>query len=387
MSLTANLLGYAGDVRVAMYAASLVLIPSGMSIVCWGVFKAYEKNIYFSIVAIIDNALRVGLSIIALHAGCGLAGLMLISLASSFTGLFLGYLLIRKKIIHKIKFKIDLQVCKRILRSTITFAMISIVVSLHWRVGVIILEKVEGSSAVGIFSAAFRLFNMIESFIIAFGLSVFPNISRRFGKESDGFERISVDSARYIVIVVFLLACVTTFLSGDIIRLIYGVKFMEAERVLQVLVWASVPFSMVTVFAYSLFSSFKQRVDLTINVIGVLSNVLLCLLLVPRFSYLGLSFAIVGSTCVLLICQRIFINENLFRLRLTKIMGPPFLSSLGMVACVFVLRPILNLYLLLAGSIFVYFFILLLLKGLKEKELVYLKRYSMSLIQYWKLFV
>jgi O-antigen/teichoic acid export membrane protein len=216
---------------------------------------------------------------------------------------------------------------------------------------------------------------------------VFPNISRRFGKESDGFERISVDSARYIVIVVFLLACVTTFLSGDIIRLIYGVKFMEAERVLQVLVWASVPFSMVTVFAYSLFSSFKQRVDLTINVIGVLSNVLLCLLLVPRFSYLGLSFAIVGSTCVLLICQRIFINENLFRLRLTKIMGPPFLSSLGMVACVFVLRPILNLYLLLAGSIFVYFFILLLLKGLKEKELVYLKRYSMSLIQYWKLFV
>jgi O-antigen/teichoic acid export membrane protein len=162
---------------------------------------------------------------------------------------------------------------------------------------------------------------------------------------------------------------------------------MEAGRVLQVLVWGSVPFSMVTVFAYSLFSSFKQRVDLGINAIGLLSNVLLCFLFIPRFSYLGLSFAIVGSTCVLLACQRIFINEKLFRLRLSKIMGPPFLSSVGMVACVFVFRPVLNLYVLLTGSVFVYFFILLVFKGLKEKEVLYLKRYSMSVIQYWKLFV
>jgi len=382
MSFLAIIFRYTEEVRIAFYVASFILIPSSLSAVFRGVFKAFQKNFYITLAAIIENIFRVGISVAILYCGLGLSGLMTASLTAALLGFLIAVYLIRNKLPTTTKFEMDSGFCRRIVKTSITFALISIVVSFYWQIGIIILSKIEGPSAVGIFSAASRLFNMILGFIVAFGVSVFPIISKKYEILSAEFERVSVNSARYLVIFVLFLAIVTTFLSEDIIQFLYGIKFKESAEVLRVLLWATVPFSMVTVFAYSLFSSYNQKADLAINFVGLASNVFLNLLLVPRLSYLGTSLAMFGSTTILLICQYVFINYKLFRLKLAKILASPILCSLLTVIFIIMLRSKINLYLLIAASTFLYFFALYFLKGFDESEKAYLKNLSLSVLQF-----
>lgn len=384
LCLTANVLGYEKDVKIALYIGSLLLIPSGFSVVGSGVFKAFEKNIYLTIVAVIENMLRVGLSLVALFMGFGVSGLMVVSLGSTSVGILLMFYFINSMITTKVAFELDLEFCKTILRATFTFAMIGIVVSLYWRVGVIMLSKFEGAAAVGIFSAAFRLYFIVVSLIVAFGVSVFPTISKKYEDQPNEFGKVCVDAARYVVILVIFIAVVGTFVSEDIIRLLYGGRFKDSVCVLQILIWGAVPYSMVTVFAYSLFSSYNQKVDLAINLVGLLSNVFLNILLVPRFSYIGTSYALVGSTCILLMCQYIFIRRRLFAFNLARIVGMPLLSSTMMITLILVFRSKVNLYLLIVVSGFVYFLVLYFFNGFKEYEKVYLRNLCTSALRTWR---
>jgi O-antigen/teichoic acid export membrane protein len=381
MSLAANISGYETDVRIGMYVMSLALIPGSLSVVCTGIIKAFERNAYILLASFVESLVGVGISIAALQMGFGLASLMTVALGAGVLGLFLRVSLIKTKVMAGIELEISVKLCKRILRSALTFGMIGIVVSLYWRIGIIILSKIEGPWAVGIFSAGFKLFALVQGFITAFGMSVFPSISRRFEVSSGEFASISVKAAKYILMSVLFLAVVITFLAGRIISLLYGVKFGEAGVVLQVLIWATVPYSMVTVFAYSLFSSYNQKVDLAINCLGLVAVVALSIVLVPRFSYLGTSLAVVISTCLLLICQCVFINRKLFRIELRKILALPALSSVIVILFVMSLRSTVNLYLLLACSGFVYFSCLYFLGGFDEGEKEFIKRVTSDFVQ------
>jgi O-antigen/teichoic acid export membrane protein len=198
------------------------------------------------------------------------------------------------------------------------------------------------------------------------------------------FERISINAARYIVILMLYMAIIITFLSEHIIEFLFGSKFTESAGVLKILIWATVPYSMVTVFAYSLFSSFNQRVDLAINGIGLASNVLLNILLIPRFSYLGTSFAVVVSACILLICQWIFINRNLFPLKMTRILLRPLLGAAIMVSFIVLLRSKVNIYLLLFGATFPYGCSLYLLGAFDGSEMAYLRQVTSRLFHFRK---
>ena len=64
-------------------------------------------------------------------------------------------------------------------------------------------------------------------------------------------------------------------------------------------------------FAYTLIASNNQKMDLQVNVIGMVCNVGLNLLLIPKFSYLGAGIATLISICIFLVLQYFFIEKHL----------------------------------------------------------------------------
>ena len=100
-------------------------------------------------------------------------------------------------------------------------------------------------------------------------------------------------------------------LAEPILRLLYGNAFNAAANTLRVLIWTIIPYSFVRYHAYVLVAGHRQRIDLLLNVIMSVFNVLLNLVLIPRYNHLGAAAATLVSLCILALLQYRYLHRHL----------------------------------------------------------------------------
>jgi O-antigen/teichoic acid export membrane protein len=124
----------------------------------------------------------------------------------------------------------------------------------------------------------------------------------------------------------------TTILADRLIAVVFGSTYANSARPLQILVWSSV-FIFVSIPFGNLFNSLnKQAIVAKAAGIGVVLNVILNLLLIPRYSLIGASIATVSTEFLILALflfwsRRIGYTISLNRL-LTTILKVSILSAL-----------------------------------------------------------
>ncbi len=174
----------------------------------------------------------------------------------------------------------------------------------------VMISFMAGSTAVGIYSSAYKIITVFTTIYTVYTYVVFPLMSKLY-KDSEDLLKVSYEkSIKYLLMIMLPFAIGITIYSQDIITFIYGESYIFAGDVLKILIW-NVLFIMINGASTSLLNSSNSEVAVTkINGLACLVNVVLNLFLIYYLSYIGASIATVITGVIIFILMTYIILKK-----------------------------------------------------------------------------
>ena len=316
LSISASLVGLAAvGVNFALIHSTLVLLPSILislsfvvstySGVPVSLFTGRDRMHWQLMESVISLFILLGLIILARR------GLSLLKVSSiylfSYTCICLTLVARGAWLIRPRLWAGDKLFRKSLVTDAINLLSVNVLLTVHWSLELYFLQLWQSSTAVGIYNAAYKLaivFRLAPSIIM---MSLIPEAARRAAcNDLEFIRRIWVKTARLFIVVGCGLAIFVLPLSSFIIRATYSSGFENSSRVLMVLIIALLPLFVQSVTQSLLYAAGHYR-DLTMGYgIGLASQAVLDLMLIPRFGVQGAAVAFLISECIILICLVFF---------------------------------------------------------------------------------
>ncbi|MGZ4851487.1 MAG: flippase [Candidatus Bathyarchaeia archaeon] len=367
-------LGYTGETIAVVYLLTLSTVFAAVTASFYVIFQSFERMEYQSVAGILSSLLMLTGAIILISRGAGVVAFAATSLITS--ALVLGYsffVYVRK--FQLFKAEADLNFWWPTIRQALPFGLSSVFVTIYFWIDSLMLSLIQGNQAVGFYNAGYRLVFSLLFIPSVFSTAVFPAMSRFYISSRDALQLMWKEFLRFMLILSIPIAVGTTLLAGRIVALIFGEGYAPSVAVLQLLIW-----SLVFIFANATFvrlfeSANKQIVVTKITGLMVIINVAINLVLIPKFSYVGASFAILITEFIALVILFFLAERSLYVLKKTelanivlKIVGAS--AIMGLFIAYF---QTFNLLLVVVSAALLYFGILYLVKGIEKADIVLMK--------------
>lgn len=185
----------------------------------------------------------------------------------------------------------SLQLARELLRDCWPLVLSGIVYMVSLRIDQVMLGQMADSHEVGIYASAVKVAEIwffIPSAIVA---SVFPNIVKAKESGEREFHGRLQKLFNLLAFIGYAIAIPTTFLAGFVVHLLYGDAYAAAAPMLVVLIWSDL-FVNLGVARNSYLLAMRWNWSLfAMAASGAVANVLLNLVLIPRYGGLGAAFA------------------------------------------------------------------------------------------------
>ncbi len=271
-----------------LWAIALLVLAAAPGTVATGLsalFTAYEKAEYPAAVATLTTLVKVSLGTIALVLGLGFVGLAGISIVvNAVTLAVLGVLAWRLFFRPRLEFDLGFQ--RHAVRESFPLMLNNLLATLFFKVDVTLLEPIRGTRQVGWYSAGYKFvdaFNLVPSL---FTFALFPVMSRQAHEDKAALRRSYTLAIKLLVGVALPLALVTTAAAPLLVGILGGSAYLPfGAQALAILIW-SIPFGWInSVTNYVLIALGQQRGLTRAFAISLVFNVVLNLLLLPRYGF------------------------------------------------------------------------------------------------------
>jgi len=187
------------------------------------------------------------------------------------------------------------------------FALLLIFSVFYLRTSLILVGILKGAFFTGLYGSAFKF---IEALILvpqSLALALFPLSSRLFAEDKEKLAGIYQKGLAVLLLLSLPFAFVMLFLPQLIINLAYGKDYLAAVPVFSVLGFAVVLFFLNSLPANIILNSPKVRQFLPLAALNLAIKVVLCLILISRFSIVGAAWAVVGGEIAGLLINNWFV--------------------------------------------------------------------------------
>ena len=223
--------------------------------------------------------------------------------------------------------RLDLTVAKKMLLIGRQFFAIDIVLAIYARTNGFILAALNLGEQVGIFSAAFRLFSLIDMMAVAVNTSISPAVYAA-SKEPELMIRGVKLVARYYMVSGFFVGAVLLGRAEWLMTTLFKTEFAQSANILKLMAVVMASRFILNPLSNVIFAMNKERFIL-ITLTGVAAfTVVAGLILIPLYGA-------IGAACVFLAGELIMVvlwltkSEGLFSgLGLWKLLALPFFSAL-----------------------------------------------------------
>lgn len=218
--------------------------------------------------------------------------ILAIVLESIILALFYIYLATKNRLLNKSIFQIpQSDLAKKLLKNSWPLLLSSLVIMIYMRIDQILIKEYLGESQLGIYSAALRLSEGWYFLPTVVASSLYPAILNAKNTDSDLY-RLRLEKLFVILIWgAILIALIVSFSSTYIVDILYGNKYEGASSVLTIHIWASVfVFGGVAANCWVLAENLQKYVNYFL-VTGLILNVVLNIVFIPRYGLVGSAFA------------------------------------------------------------------------------------------------
>jgi O-antigen/teichoic acid export membrane protein len=305
-----DLLGYAHPVLAGTAWMALTLVPRSLSEAVQGVLRGIRQYAaYLVIEAVLGGGLIVGAGLMLLRHGSlrtAIATEIAASVAASLAALAFA-----------LKYKTRgaiWQKASHLVKSSAVFNVYSFIGSLYDRFDVLLLSRMAGDYATGIYSVAYRALGLTQ--ILAYGLlySLLPALSRSAG----GIEnRRRLEGAMgFLLSVAFAVVLATMVFADPAVRLLLGERYAESALALKILIWAVMLRYVNCALNIALLAAGREKVFIVTSLVCLSVNFIGNLVFIPVFSWRAAAVMTIVTELVLLAQNLYWVRRALGRVAL-----------------------------------------------------------------------
>ena len=369
--LIVNISGYDQQTIQVFYFIAVYTVLSAFSQIFYSVFQANEKMEYKSVGIILNAALLLIGVLVVIYSRSNISQLSLMyAMVGSCTLAYSLIIFSWKFSMPKLKF--DQKSWKSLLKNSWPFAITGISINLYLWIDTILLSLIQGPTAVGLYTASYNLILVLLFIPGVFNDAVFPLMSQYYISSKEGFKTAFEKLFKIMMLVAIPLGVGTIILADQIILVIYGENYTGAVIALQILIWSTVLIYARSPFERLLETSDKQLVVSKIFIIGVLFNVILNIILIPHYSYIGAGVVTVLTDILVLSILVYITRESRIFFTTRKSLLKIIIASLVMGIIIYKLSN-MNLFLLIGLGTIIYIMGLLLLRIFDDTEILIIK--------------
>jgi O-antigen/teichoic acid export membrane protein len=163
-----------------------------------------------------------------------------------------------------------------------------------------------------------------------------------------------------------------TLLADEIIEVIYGHNFQNSVIALQILSWDILLVFLYGCISFLLVAINKQHQMALFAGCTAFINIILNLILIPKYSYVGSAFATIAAESFLLVAYICLSGRYFHFLPLHRIIIKPIIACCLMGLFVYYFHEI-NLAVIISLAIVLYFSVLFIIKGFSKDDISLLK--------------
>jgi O-antigen/teichoic acid export membrane protein len=290
--------GYPGDVRAAVALLSLSSLVAILAKTAQAVFLGIEETRPIAVSLMIRRFSSAAVGIVALLAGAGLVVVSGIYLGGVLLGLaYLGFRLRRPDI--KLRRSASLTRARAVAIIALPLGLSLVFGSLLARLDAVLLSLLKDNTAVGIYSAAYRVFEAPLVISAWFALAALPLLSRLGRDTRPTIARAYETGCKVLALSLFPIAAGLVLFASPLIETLYGSEFSAAASALRLL-GPSVVLDGIFILSVEVLTAQDRRRPL-VPIVGsiAVANAVLNLLLVPTYSWDGAAVAMTLSEVAL----------------------------------------------------------------------------------------
>lgn len=369
IALVSNLF-YSQEVLHVVYILALSTILDSFSSTFYSIFQAYEKMEYQALGKALGSFLLFAGTIISIYYGLTVLAFAYVYFFTSLIILvYASIVCVQKFLLPKVE--VDLKFWKIIIPKALPLSLVLIFGVVYFRIDMVLLSIIKGSTAAGIYSAAYRLMDFMTFVPVVFTTSILPVMSKFYLSSKDSLKISYKLSFKYMVILGLPIAVGITILAKNIILLIYTADFEQSIFSLQILIW-TIPVLFLTYLLSTVITSInKQNVLCKVMFLSMLANIVLNLTLIPIFSYLGSSLVTLISELIVFVLCFYYVSRFVCKIEIQNLILKPTVASIVM--GLFIVYVHINLFLTILFAFCIYLAVLIILKTFSKEELVLFK--------------
>jgi O-antigen/teichoic acid export membrane protein len=351
--LIVKLLAYSDDVKFFVYISSLSLICTSLQGLFSAVLRATQKFIYDALLQL-ANALSLFLGVlIIVLLDYGLTGLMYTQLFGQLILVLICFAFYFRK--HSLNYPIvpESEKCLSILRRAIPFALMAIVLPVYYQIDIVMLSKMSGYEATGIYTAAYKIILMFMMISRLLSQVLFPTLSSLHITSGKEFRKTFFFSYRAIALVVFPMAFGLFFIGERVILVLFKREFVEAVFLLRIMSFSLLFSSLHMLLTVALNSSNGEREAAKVIVLVTVFNIVMNFFLIPRFGGVGASISTLLSEIVKYGGSYYYFRKRLFKINFGNAAIKIVVACLGMsIFMIYFNQIILPILIITSGSLY-----------------------------------
>ncbi len=207
----------------------------------------------------------------------------------------------------------DTAIFRTILRHSLPFALLILLMSIYGRVDSVMLERLlpDGDLQAGIYSQAFRLLDAANMIGFLFAGLLLPMFSRML-KQREDVRPLALLGAKLLFLPTLSLALVSFHHGTDLMGLLYREHAQVSGQVLSLLLFSFIPMAGTYVFGTLLTANGSLKHLNMIAMSGVILSILLNLWLIPTWGPVGAAAACLATQLSTFLLQ-FFLAARMFR--------------------------------------------------------------------------
>jgi len=370
VALIVPFLHFGMDVKIAALVMSFATLATFHAAGYSAVLRAFEDNELNYLGYVLHKILLLGLILLAIRFQTGLVGFVSAHLVSNLL-LWYFYHIVVSHLYSRITLRIDVPLWKSLIIAALPMGGGVMLRQLALQLDILILTWMTNLTTVGLFSGPYRISMALRVIPQTLSLPLYPLYSRTAHLSPERFREAYQWSMKFFALISIPFAAFFIAWSKPILGLALGAKFLPALPAMQLLGLGLVPFFLSTLFQYLFAALDEQRRFLMSTCAGSALRILLLIILIPRFGFVGPAIAFVCAETVIVGIWMFQLARLGFPANLGDVIWKPLAGGFAMTLVLFAAGGGRLLWQIPAAvlSVIVYALVLLALKTFSMEEM------------------
>lgn len=258
------------------------------------VFQAVEKMKYIAIRQVLGGIISLAGVIIFVQSKEDVVTAAIILSLSMLIG-NIWFIPVYQKIYSKIKLEFDFRFWKDLLVKSFPLAYASIMIGIYYNLDIVMLGYMKTEEDVGIYSAAVKIFLLGVLPLQLIFSAYFPSLSRVGLQNSSEFRLIMRNYGKFIIGTGIVAGVILLSFTERIIVLVFGLSYIASAAPLSVLA-INIMIVSINIFLGNPMMAWGKNKEYSFAItMGAVSNIILNVVLIPKYSYAGAALATLFS--------------------------------------------------------------------------------------------